>query len=850
MLKLHFLAYFFLLAIPVMAGATEGEERLLLNGHWSFTTIQKLDDAVQLVRPGSVWQKKDSLLVPGNWDTELAYANYTGLGVYRRTVHVPAGWRGDIIRIRFEAVYETAYVYVNGRYVGSHKGGYTPFEFRVEDMLAAGGENTIAVVVDNSYRRGAWWAWGGISRDVALVRNKPVRIRQLMVLPDVNMATRKGKVTVGYHVDNDNLSNIPIEISVRVFAGNTYKSVLSDTSYSATLGSESSVAQKIMVQLPDMVKLWHIDHPHLYACEVTVSKKGEKLHQQRTAFGFRKVEVKGPQLLLNGEPVRLAGFNRVHDHRAVGNREPLWLIKKDLDHMKSLGCNMTRMMHAPLSPELLDYADQIGMLIIQEIPVWGIEDPNAFENNPLTRRWLREMVERDYNHPSVIGWSMANELAVEAGDWKKLSMSQEQCQYVISMMKYLRENLDNSRLLTYVSFTAFRDNNPETEPARHADLICFNSYGNCAEAAKAIHERWPGKAIFVSEFGQGQIGPYPDNTLNNKVLEGIKQAAGLPYVAGVSLWTYNDYRSNYKGTPLGGDRTWGVVDVWRRPKQAASQIKEAFAPVQGLSVNWNKNHNTVGVTLYPRPKAALPAFVLRDYKLMLAFYDKNGRAYRNDAVTLKEIYPGDSSVQLGFTYPAKFNEAFYITLNLVNPAGHSVYERIVYNRVPAPPRIKQVLASDTAARVYFEPASPETHFAVKLPNGHILKTVASWIDIPKKELMQDIRLSVYAENHKGKSQSLYHQLKFSGLALPPLIRAAIQVPDGIVIGYSVRSHNSRYQIQYRLNTKTENSGEVITGLEGSVKIRTKVAGNYVVRIREESKEGNSQWSPWEAVKDE
>lgn len=116
--------------------------------------------------------------------------------------------------------------------------------------------------------------------------------------------------------------------------------------------------------------------------------------------------------------------------------------------------------------------------------------------------------------------------------------------------------------------------------------------------------------------------------------------------------------------------------------------------------------------------------------------------------------------------------------------------------------------------------------------------------------MQDIRLSVYAENHKGKSQSLYHQLKFSGLALPPLIRAAVQVPDGIVIGYSVRSHNSRYHIQYRLNTKTENSGEVITGLEGSVKIRTKVAGNYVVRIREESKEGNSQWSPWEAVKDE
>ncbi|MGS2737679.1 glycoside hydrolase family 2 protein [Sinomicrobium sp. M5D2P17] len=834
---------------PGWARSVEGEEYLSLNGYWAFKTIEVLEDAVSLTHPDSVWEERDSLFVPGNWDTESAYAHYKGLGVYRRDIQVPATWKNDIIRIHFEAVYETASVYINGRYVGSHRGGYTPFEFRVEDLLKIGENNVIAVVADNRYRRGAWWAWGGISRDVALVRNKPVRINQLLITPDVDLQTKKGEVEIAYRLENNALDKADMQVSVQLFADDQYKTIIAATNYTVTVPNEQSATQKLTLKLADAVKLWHIDYPSLYGCEITISKDGQKLHQKRSAFGFRKIEIKGQQLLLNGEPVRLAGFNRVHDHRAVGNTEPLWLIKKDLDHMKSLGCNMTRMMHAPLSSELLAYADKIGMLIIAEIPVWGIEDPQAFENNPLTRHWLKEMIERDYNHPSIIGWSMGNELAAETEDRKKWAMSREQSQYVISMMRYVRSALDDSRLVTYVSFTAFRDNDPRMEPAQHADMVCFNSYGDFVEMAQKIHQRWPRKLILVSEFGQGQIGYHQDDTLDERIPDRLKRVAALPYVAGASLWTYNDYRSDYRQTPLGGDRTWGVVDVWRTPKKAAQQIREAFAPIAGLDADWAVRQNNLKVTIHPRAQHALPAYVLRGYRLRLQAYAKNGKGYSSDSIVLNDIHPGDESIQHVFSQPRQWRNASFIKLSLVSPTNHIVYQRFVYKDAPNPPEITQILTADTVARLYFKPVLPETQVVLIFPGGDTIKTTALSIDIPKRRLSGNGKVHIYISNHKGKSKPLLPDIQFSGAPLPPVIRKAMQVTDGIVVGYEVQTTDSRYRIQYRPVQTPDHVQEVETGLEGSTKIKVTDPVGYEVRIREERPDKESQWSPWEKVEE-
>lgn len=823
------------------------EGQLSLNGRWAFKTIDALEDAAPLADPDSVWQESDSLLVPGNWDTESAHAHYKGLGMYRRDIQVPATWKDDIIRLHFEAVYETAYVYVNGRYVGSHKGGYTPFEFRVEDLLKVGESNVVAVVADNRYRRGAWWPWGGISRDVSLTSNKQVRVNQLLITPHVDLQTKKGEVAVTYRLENNALHENDVEVSVQLFADDQFASVIVDTTYSVMVPDERTAAQKFALKLPDTVKLWHIDYPNLYGCEITIRKNGQELHQKRSTFGFRTVEIKGQQLLLNGEPIKLAGFNRVHDHRAVGNTEPTWLIKQDMDHMKSLGCNMTRMMHAPLSSELLAYADKIGMLIIGEIPVWGVEDPQAFENNPLTRHWLQEMVERDYNHPSVIGWSMGNELAAATEDRKKWAMSREQSQYVISMMRYVREELDSTRLVTYVSFTLFRESDPKFEPAQHADILCFNSYGDFVEVAQRIHQRWPQKLIFVSEFGQGQIGYRQDDTLSERIADRLTRVGELPYVAGASLWTYNDYKSDYRETPLGGDRTWGVVDVWRTPKRAAQQIRDAFAPIAGLAIDWNEHQNKVVLTIHPRAKNALPSYVLRDYQLQLEVYDKNGMAYGKDSLLLATIHPGGDHVQHVFSLAGKWKNASYIKLSLRNPTKHNVYERFVYRDVPNQPEITQVLTTDTAARLYFKSVLPENEIVMALPGGDTIRTIASYVDIAKKQLAGNGSVQVYVANHQGKSKPLSHELQFSGSALPPVIRKVMPVADGIVVGYTAQREDGRYRIQYRPVQAPDKVSEMETELEGSTKIRVVDPAGYEVRIREESQGMESQWSPWEKV---
>ncbi|WP_257668889.1 glycoside hydrolase family 2 protein [Parapedobacter tibetensis] len=850
--KQIFIAWSFVATITAVYAENEGAgaEHLSLNGRWAFRTIETLAEAAPLAHPDTVWYTSGSLTVPGNWDTEMEYAQYKGLGMYRREIAVPASWKGAVVRVHFEAVYETAYIYINGHYVGSHKGGYTPFEFRVEDLLKAGESNTIAVVVDNRYNRGAWWAWGGISRNVALVKYEDVRVNRLLITPHVDLQTKMAEVYMTYSVENIARNARELTVEISVYGDSDYRTAVADTAYTIFVDTEKSEKQEISLKLPDTIKLWHFDHPHLYACEVVIHENGRTLHRRRSTLGFRTIEVKNQQLLLNGESVRLAGFNRVHDHRAVGNTEPFWLIKQDLDHMKRLGCNMTRMMHAPLSPELLAYADKIGMLIIQEIPVWGREDPQAFENNPLTKQWLKEMIERDYNHPSVMAWSVSNELVLDLNDWQNMRMSREQYNYIKSMMRYVREQLDTSRLVTYVSLTAFREGiTPDMEPADAADIVCFNNYGDFVQAAKRIHDRWPEKVILLTEFGQGQIGPQVDDTLRTIVLDRFNKIAELPYVAGASLWTYNDYRSNYHGTPLGGDRTWGVVDVWRRPKKAADQIQAAFAPIAGWDVGLEGKKRTLPVRIRPKGENAIPNYVIRGYRLHIALHDKNNQIRHKDSIGLPDIAPGDAVVSHVFSYPKNVEGKFaYASVRLVNPTGHTVYEQILYAKKPEKPEVVSSLMSDTAVRLFVNPPLPKTTMFVELHSGDALNTQAHWIDIPRNGLDSQSQVNVYTVNDVGKSSPLTLDITFSGAFLPPLIRAAMQVDDGIAVGYSVQSKDSHYRIQYRPIGSTRGIREVVTELEGSAKIRIGNPTGYEVRIREELNGMESQWSPWEKVK--
>lgn len=823
------------------------DRRLSLNGLWHFKTLKDPLTERNFVHPDSADRSGwDSLAVPGNWDTENEYANYRGTAVYRRTVDLPADWEGGTINLRFEAVNETAKVYINGHYVGSHRGGYTPFEFNVSDLMIYGAKNTIAVVVDNNYGRGAWWPWGGISRDVSLICDQGIRITQVNITAEPDFQTKKGRVKVQYQLQNNDLEAKNVSISAKIYPYGK-KDLVGMQSQSLQLLEVADTIQDIELETSSSVDLWHFDHPQLYVCEVSIYQGDRLLYRKQARFGFRKVETKAGKIYLNGEPIRLMGFNRIHDHRAYGNTEPLSLIKQDLDAMKRMGCNMTRMMHAPLAPELLDYADEIGMLIIQEVPVWGREDPQAYTDNPVVRQWLKEMINRDYNHPSVIAWSVANELVLDVDDWKKMRMSNEQQAYIASMIRYVRSQLDSTRLLTYVSLTAFRPMvTPANDPAGLCDFICFNNYGDFVQAAKDIHEKWPDKAVFIAEFGQSQIGYNKDAVLSNKVLSQLEQLGKLPYIAGASLWSYNDYRSSFPGTPLGGDRTWGVVDVWRYPKKAADQIAGVFSPVKTIQTDWEPANHKMRVTIVPRKKDDLPAYVLKRYRLKWELLAKNGSILHVDSLLLKDIHPDDSPQSQWLDYPSTF-DPYILRVKLMNPIMYAVHEQDSYKQEPDKPKIRYTASSRDTARIMFFPATGAKSYVITTPGMDSLETIETWADIPLKALGKKAEISIQAKNPYGLSMPVAVKVANIGSPLPPIIRAIVPVYKGIMVGYNVRDTKQHYLLQLRPKGSKSNVREIKTSLEGAVKIMDVLPGIYELRIKSFTGAVESQWSPWEEI---
>lgn len=328
----------------------------------------------------------------------------------------------------------------------------------------------------------------------------------------------------------------------------------------------------------EQVRLWNINCPNLYriVTQLMATDSGELVHMSSDRFGIRKIEARDARLFLNGEPIRLNGFNRVADHRAYGQTEPDHLVKFDIDAMKAMGCNFTRIMHHPQATNLVDYCDEVGLLLIEEIPVWGKGDPQLQPDNPMTKQWLREMIERDFNHPCIIGWSVGNEIA--DGDAEGRKMSPKVYGYVESMIEFVK-TLDPTRLKTYVSFTVGGADAHGIDPADVCDTVCFNVYEPAAEIARKCHALWPEKPLFVSEIGTDQIGSdLTESVLEEALMKNIRELEPLDFVVGSSLWTYNDYRSTYPNTPSDENRAWGVYTVWRQPKKAASQILELYAP--------------------------------------------------------------------------------------------------------------------------------------------------------------------------------------------------------------------------------------------------------------------------------
>lgn len=547
-------------------GKSSGKEEVSLNGTWRFLASNDVDEAKVLAQDFKKW---DTLTVPGNWDTRERYSTYVGKGYYQKDFKFPENWDKKQIRVKFGAVYQTSKVWLNGEYLGKHTGGYLPFEFNITNKLKKNAINSLVVMADNSIKRGAWWAWGGISREVKLVANESVRAiyQHISAIPDFEK--EEVNFRIKYKLENNGDTQQEVRVISKIDEGNVANETVAIDAHSINEYSVSFVKP-----LSDY-KLWHFDSPNLYHLTTELNVAGTIVEEVKNHFGVRKFEARGEQFFLNNKPVRMNGMNRVHDHPKYGNTEPDHLVIADFKDLKALGCNFSRSMHAPLAENILDFCDKNGMLLVEEIPVWGAVDPNSRPNNPQTREWMKDLVERDFNHPSVVAWSVGNELRTDKPKWGKQHLTKEQYGYVNQMLDYV-EKLDATRLKTYVSNTSYQAGEIGKEPYEKVDFLCVNSYGHALKIVEKVHARFPNKPIFISEIGRGQIGPAPNAVLQEDLLGWLKELKSYPYVTGLALWCYNDYRSNYKGTPASGFREWGIVSETREQKKAYEQLKKIY----------------------------------------------------------------------------------------------------------------------------------------------------------------------------------------------------------------------------------------------------------------------------------
>ena len=577
----------------------------------------------------------DKVTVPHSFSVDPRYAFFTGVAWYFKKFPAAVIKPGRRAVLKFDAVFYKAKVWLNGKMVGEHEGGYTPFELDVTAYIKA--ENTLSVQVNNSWDTttipGAktatnfettsasqlfpWINYGGLTRSVYLVERPELYIQKVKIVATPDLV--KGTATIMMKAWVSNLSSIPA--SPFVTANIYYKGTKTTTRFrtgrpTITNGKTAEVVFETVLPAKD-VKLWNQDQPELYTSKLVLGED-----TLSTAFGIRSLQCVGTKLLLNGEPIRMGGCNRPLDYPGYGSLDPEAILIKDLGLIKNGSMELSRISHYPVSDALMDWADKNGLLLIPEAGNWQMTPKQM--SDPLMRAkfqsQLTEMIERDWNHPSVIAWSMGNEFQ---------SQLKEGISWVKDMSAFTKK-IDDSRLITFASMMVGRDiiKKPEDEASQFVDFISTNIYGNHLKMLQHIHEIYPGKPVYVSEFGIRTDAVKTEAERVTHLKKAMADFRQCDFLIGASIWTFNDYQSRYPGTNANGYRPWGLVSPEREIRAMYTTWQEEFSPATIEVTEWTAQKLSARITA----RADFPSYVLRDYELKLG----------DQSIKLKTLKPGES----------------------------------------------------------------------------------------------------------------------------------------------------------------------------------------------------------------
>lgn len=446
-----------------------------------------------------------------------------GTAWYRKTFTIPEEHKNKRFIILFEGVYMNSEIWLNGRSVGTHPYGYTSFWFDITDKIRAGSENIIVVKVRNEGENSRWYSGSGIYRHVWLKVLEPVHIAQWgtsITTPEINQSAARVNIRTTVSNTSDNAEQVRIVTRILGPAGAEIPGA--EAEHSIEKGTAHVFNMNVTVQKPE---LWSTENPGLYTAVTEVYSSGKITDRSETKFGIRTIQFTSNGFRLNGKPLELKGACFHHDHGPLGAKSFDRAEERRVELLKASGFNAIRCSHNPPAPAFLDACDRLGMLVVDEaFDMWQYPK-NPHDYNLWFGKWWKKDVEnmilRDRNHPSVILWSIGNE--IPGMD------SPEVVQTAKELASFVRET-DPSRLVT----AAVNNLNPKKDPYFAALDIAGYNYGSGGDHLKENifridHERVPGRIMIQAES-------YP-----LEAFQSWMDVLDYPWLTGDFVWTAFDY---------------------------------------------------------------------------------------------------------------------------------------------------------------------------------------------------------------------------------------------------------------------------------------------------------------------
>jgi beta-galactosidase len=630
---------FWMLALPASlhaqaapahdASLPDARTRQTINAGWKFYPGE-----INLAWSPSVADDAwESVSIPHSWNAHDPFDDVPsyrrGIGWYRKALRLDSALAGKRIFLYFEGANQIADVYVNGAFVGEHKGGYTAFAFDITDKVKFGDKgkaNLIAVKVDNSQNpfvpplSVGYALYGGIYRDVWLVATDPVHIAVTdaassgVSISTPHVSSDRGDVSIAGTVVNSSAESKQLRVVSTIVDRNGARVGEATSSLTAQPGDDVTFAQTVPpIRNPH---LWSPDDPYLYRVYTAVYDGAVLRDRIDNPLGFRWFSFDPNHgFSLNGKKLQLRGTTRHQDYEGIGPSLSNEQHVRDMEWIKEMGANFVRLAHYPQDPAVLDAADRLGLLIWEEIPVVNyITISPEFTQNAHTM--MREMIRQHRNHPAVIMWGLMNEVFLWSPEGARIGKQSD-----TTYMRHVRDLAEGLDSLVHRE-----DSSRYIAMAMHASadydragiaiipqVLGVNLYsgwygGVFTDFGKALdnrHAREPQQNIFVSEYGAGE-----DERINSLEPERfdfssnwqrlfheshLRQIAARPWLAGTAIWNEFDFSQPETGGSMPYVNNKGMLTWDRKPKDVFYLYKANWNPepmIRIASRSWTHRMGT------------------------------------------------------------------------------------------------------------------------------------------------------------------------------------------------------------------------------------------------------------------